>query len=355
MKTFSCACGVRLFFQNVRCTGCGRETGWCPRCERIVALEPVAPDRYRCARRSCGAELTKCRNYADHGVCNWMVALDPGAPAPPLCACCRYTEVIPDLTIDGHRERWAELEDAKRRLLYTLDLVGLPYGTADDGFSLPLSFAFMTDAVPENGLWRSVSSERTVRTGHLGGRITIDVKEADDVERERLRVDLSESHRTVVGHFRHEIGHYYWELLVRGAREDSCRRIFGDHEEPYDLALDRYYRTGAPRDWETSYLSAYASMHPWEDFAECFAFYLTTVSGLDTAAHWGLVAAPEPGSPLETRLEVYVDLGVAINEVNRETGLKDLVPQVVTPAVRDKLTYVDEVVSEAVRQTPARL
>ncbi len=348
MKTFQCQCSARLFFDNVTCLNCGAETGWCPVCASVTALQPLPEGGYRCAHADCGATLLKCRNYLDEAVCNRMVTAGSDGTAPALCDCCRYNAVIPDLSIDGHRQRWAALEAAKRRLVYTLDLIGLPHGTEEDGFDPPLSFAFMADALPDAGLWRSTGGDDKVYTGHAQGRITINVKEADTVERERLRVDFNESHRTLIGHFRHEIGHYYWEILVRGRDETACRTVFGDPFDPdYAEALERYYDQGPPADWGPSFVSAYATMHPWEDFAETFAFYLDIVSVLDTAHHLNLRAGEAPHD-LDAMLRSFHQIGLAVNELNRDMGLKDLVPEVVTPAIRNKLAYVHGLVRSAV-------
>lgn len=347
MRTFECVCGAQLFFDNTGCVSCGRELGWCPGCRRIVPLEPLATGGYRCLLRDCGTVLMKCGNYAGHGVCNRMVPVDGQCSAASLCDCCRYNAVIPDLSVEGHLQRWAALEAAKRRLFYTLDLIGLPHGTEAEGFDPPLSFAFMADALPDAGLWRSTSKTEKVYTGHAAGRITINVKEADDVERERLRTDMNESHRTLIGHFRHEIGHYYWDLLVKNRDEAHCVAVFGDHEQPpYSEALERYYESGPPVDWPRHFISAYATMHPWEDFAETFAFYLDLVSVLDTASNLGMRRAAHDGS-LTDMLRAFQSVGLAVNELNRDMGLVDLVPEVVTPAILGKLEYVHGVVVKA--------
>lgn len=254
--------------------------------------------------------------------------------ADTLCDCCRYNDVIPDLDIEGNRERWAALEGAKRRLFHTLDLLKLPHGIEGENIRVPLSFSFMADALPDQGLWRSTAKQEKVYTGHANGHITINVKEADDVERERLRVDMNESHRTLIGHFRHEVGHYYWDLLVKDQDEAASCRVFGDHNNPtYSDALEQYYQQGAPADWPTHFISAYASMHPWEDFAETFAFYLDMVAVLDTALHMGLSRAEYDGS-LDSMLQAFHQVGMAVNELNRDMGLLDLAPGVIAPAVR---------------------
>lgn len=346
MQTFSCRCGNSLFFENTHCLACESEVGWCPACTHIVALDPLLNGGYRCTHPGCGSALMKCHNYAVENVCNRMVVKAEGY-ADTLCDCCRYNEMIPDLNISGNRERWAALEAAKRRLFHTLDLLELPHGISRENIRVPLSFSFMADALPDQGLWRSIASQEKVYTGHANGHITINVKEADDVERERLRVDLNESHRTLIGHFRHEIGHYYWDLLVKGLDENACRQVFGDHNNPtYGNALERYYQQGTPANWASQFISAYATMHPWEDFAETFAFYLDMVAVLDTALHMGVSRAEHDGT-LDGMLRAFHQVGMAVNELNRDMGLLDLAPGVIAPAVREKLTYLHRLIQNA--------
>jgi hypothetical protein len=294
--------------------------------------------------------LLKCGNYALEHICNRCVLLvnesPDGAPtADTLCDYCQLTEVIPDLSIEGNRQRWYELETAKRRLLLLLDQLGLPYGGAASGIALPLSFDFKADAIPADGVWKMMSDER-VYTGHQDGKITINVREADVVEREKLRVDLNEAHRTLCGHFRHEIGHYYWQLLVAGRCEPEFKAVFGDHEQPpYDEALNRYYQNGPLPDWETRFVSAYATMHPWENFAETFALYLDMAAVLDTAIHAGIVSNIDVRqSSLEEMIVEYQKLGVAANELNRSMGLTDLVPEVLSEGIRGKLAFIHNLV-----------
>ena len=264
MQHFACQCGNRLFFENTQCLACGRDVGWCPVCQTMAALAPAQADGgLRCA--GCNTALRKCANWIDHDVCNRSVtasaAAEPGGS--PYCDCCRYNDTIPDLTVAGNLERWRMLEQAKRRLIYGLNHMGLPHGARADGFDPGLSFEFKGDSIAPQGLWRSVGPGERVFTGHDGGKITINIREADTVEREKLRVDLGEGHRTLIGHFRHEIGHYYWELLIDGNAEALARfrALFGDHENPpYGAALERHYAEGPPADWKTSYISAYATM-----------------------------------------------------------------------------------------------
>jgi hypothetical protein len=352
MRTFRCTCGNTLFFENSQCVVCGREAGWCPSCRNVVALLPGETGGYVCGNPGCRAALQKCHNYAVEQVCNRCLAIAPVAAesgntaSQPLCDCCRFNDTIPDLSVPGHRQKWYQLEIAKRRMFYLLDELGLPYGTEADGFWLPLSFDFKADAIPQAGVWRRMGNQERVYTGHANGKITINLREACDAEREKLRVDLQEAHRTLIGHFRHEIGHYYWQLLVQGHFEQSFEAMFGDPANPqYADALERYYQNGPPPDWRGAYISAYATMHPWEDFAETFAAYLDMVSVLDTAYHSNL-GGPGAHGEFDAMLDYYCHLGVVLNELNRSMGLIDLVPEIFTDQVSAKMRFVHRLVRQ---------
>jgi hypothetical protein len=342
VNTFDCACGNTLYFENSKCLACGKETGWCPACRTITALVAEG-NLYRCANQACGARLAKCSNYSNENVCNrCVVATDPPPAQAPLCDCCIHNDTIPDLSVAGNREKWGRLEAAKRRLFYNLDLLGLPHGTAAEGFDPPLAFDFKADVIPANEFWRTMGAGERVYTGHSNGKITINIREADPAERESLRVDLDEAHRTLIGHFRHEIGHYYWDLLVRGTREDEFKRVFGDHEQPtYAEALERHYKEGPPASWRENYISAYAAMHPLEDFAETFAAYLELVAVLDTAKHVGIRSVPDVRTAtLEEMVSAQRRIGIALNEMNRAMGLLDFYPKLLVAPVVVKMRFV---------------
>ncbi|MGH7787385.1 MAG: zinc-binding metallopeptidase family protein [Candidatus Binatia bacterium] len=346
MRTYRCVCGNVIFFENSRCVACGHELGFCPVCRSLAALELQGDGSFRCANATCGAALAKCVNYTEHEVCNRCVVLpaEPGA----LCDCCRFNATVPDLSVDGNARKWAVLESAKRRLFYELDQLALPRGTSADGAALPLSFDFKADVIPREDFWRSVGEAENVYTGHDGGRITINIREADQVVREKLRVDMGEAHRTLIGHFRHEIGHFYWDMLVKGQREAESKALFGDHDRPtYAEALETYYANGAPPDWAERCVSAYATMHPWEDFAESWATYLDMVAALDTAHHMGFGGQDDPiHADFDAMVSRYQQLGVALNEINRSMGLLDVVPEVFVPPVVEKLRFVHRLVTE---------
>src|SRR3990172_6470540 len=256
MDTFQCTCGGRLFFNNTVCIGCGSDVGWCEACRKIAPIVPVG-DRYSCANPKCGAAVMKCHNYAVEAVCNRAFAVDPAAPAVAadpltgvgLCKACRLNNIIPDLSVEGNHYRWTNLELAKRQLLHQLDDLGLRYAPEDVGHDQPLQFDFKATVL-----------EQPVLTGHADGLITINTNEADSVERERVRKQMHEPHRSLIGHFRHEVGHYYWMTLVEGKCEEQCAAVFGDYRDPpYAEALEKHYATGPAPGWQGRFVSAYAA------------------------------------------------------------------------------------------------
>lgn len=345
MRTWRCVCDQTIFFENGRCLACGRDLGFCPACGDLVALLP-GDKTLRCGNPRCGTPLAKCFNNATFAVCN-------GCVSPPvenaLCRPCRFTETIPDLPVPGNLAKWARLEAGKRRLLYDLDLLRLPYGTWAEGSPHPLAFDFKADSPAPDGVGECAGDGDVVFTGHANGRITVNVREADDDERERTRARLGEAERTLIGHFRHEIGHYYWDVLVKGRREAEFKAVFGDHERPtYAEALATHYRQGSPDRWWDSFVSGYAAMHPWEDFAETWAAYLDLVSTTDTARNQGLCGADPTASDLDALVAGFVRLGVALNEVARNLGRRETVTAVFVPAVIEKLRFVHHVVRDRI-------
>ncbi|MFY9252621.1 MAG: putative zinc-binding metallopeptidase [Fuerstiella sp.] len=356
MRSFHCLCGSLAFFENTQCLSCSKELGWCPVCQNLTSLVAVADKagHYRCGNAECGSLLVKCHNYAVESVCNRCCAVPDSPEKPPeFCDYCRFNDTVPDLTVPGNRENWRRLEVAKRRLLYTLDLLQLPYGRQEDGVDPPLTFDFKADTTHKPKWWWSMGREERVYTGHAGGKITINVREADTVEREKARVLFQEAHRTVIGHFRHEIAHYYWQMLIEDVAEAEFLKVFGDHKNPgYTEAQTRYYKDGPVPNWETRFVSAYATMHPWEDFAETFATYLDMVSVLDTATHMKVAESCDPTTAtLPDMLVRYISLGVVLNEMNRAMGLTDLVPEIFGAPIAAKLQYVHDLVRASKRPT----
>jgi hypothetical protein len=357
MKLFVCQrCEQMLFFENVSCTRCGHMLAYLPDRDTMSALEQAdraadgaerwqaLADRNRPLYRLCG-------NYRDHGVCNWAV---PVEEADALCVACRLNGVIPNLSEPGAQLSWTRMEAAKRRLIYTLLALGLPVEPRTESNPGGLRFEFKSDRPGDK-----------VLTGHHDGLITLNTAEADDPKREKMRVELGEAYRTLLGHFRHEVGHYYWQRLVAGsAREGAFRDRFGDERADYAEAVEHHYAAGPPVDWQQWHVSAYASVHPWEDWAESFAHYLHMVDTLETAWAYGLALRPEVGSSraarpavLKTRrldlqafddlLAGWVPLTLALNSLNRSMGLADLYPFVLSAAATDKLRFVHDLINQA--------
>jgi hypothetical protein len=344
MRTFRCTCENQLFYDNSVCLRCGNDVGFCPVCRNIAPLLTQPNGGLCCGNADCGADLVKCTNYVEHNVCNRCVKVD-GISQPLLCDCCCFNQTIPDLSVPGLAEKWYRLEAAKRRLLYDLDLAGLPYRFADSDPRPKLRFDFKADYAPKKWLWWTIGKGERVFTGHANGLITINIREASSAEREALRVNFGEAHRTLIGHFRHEIAHYYWEVLIRGRDEERCKELFGDHESPtYQEALETYYQNGPLPGWGERFVSAYATMHPWEDFAETFATYLDMSSVLDTAHNNGFIATLPRREDIDNRMSQYKALGIGMNEINRSMGLLDLVPEVLVAPVREKMRYIHELI-----------
>ncbi len=338
MKTFDCSCGNTLFFGSRQCVKCGHSVGVCIACQSITDFVPADKSTMQC--NNCHSMVLPCVNSSVYTVCNRHVPVPVGATGEtstqlPLCDYCQLTTVVPDLTMQENQERWWRLERAKQRVLFVLEQVGFPLlpnqGLSD---SPRLSFEFKTDG------------EQPVLTGHASGVITINLKEADDVAREMARVQFGEPHRTLVGHFRHELGHFVWDKLVKDRCVEKFRALFGDEREPsYDQAMKQYYANGPKANWQANFVAAYASMHPWEDFAETFGTYADMVSVLMTAEHFDLVL-PKSHS-LEDMLTAYRTIGLVSNELNRDMGLKDLVPEVFVPPVTKKLQFIHQLRHQA--------
>ena len=252
MRKFNCpTCDGRLYFENFVCERCGTAVAFNPLTE---TLERLADD----------ASSLACGNRA-LGVCNWRKDWRDDA----FCRACQLNRTIPRLDAGGNLELWKRLEIAKRRVLYDLGRLGLSPSARGAGGDPGMTFDFLS---PANG---------PVVTGHDSGLITISLAEADDAQREKTRTELGEPYRTLVGHFRHECGHYFWDRLVAGGDElERFRAEFGDERTDYAQALQRHYER--PPEWRGQFVSAYAASHPWEDWAECFAHYLHIVSTLDT-------------------------------------------------------------------------
>ena len=356
MKSFHCQyCGHPLFFENVECLKCNSHLAFLPDRLNMAAIEEVGGEegvwrpRVR-GKKPSGARYRLCENHTKQNACNFAV---PKSDPNPLCVACRLTRVLPDLSQPQNPARWYRLEVAKRRLFYTLGKLGLvatsPPGGQADG---PI-FEFLADMPGQ-----------PVMTGHAQGVITINVAEADDEERTRLRVAMHEPYRTLLGHFRHESGHYYWDRLIdEGGRVEGFRQVFGDESLDYQQALqDHYGRGGTVTDWQEQFVSEYATAHPWEDWAETWAHYLHMVDLLETAASYNTRLTVPGGeeqdleevvNPLEggypdfnLLVEQWVPLTLLVNSLNRSLGQGDAYPFALSVGALQKLRYVHDVIRE---------
>lgn len=356
MKTFHCSnCQNLVFFENVACLSCGHVLAFLPDRMTMGAMQ-VRDEVWHAAGVADSQQAYRlCANYSANQICNWAVPTeDPQA----LCVACRLTTIIPDLAVDGNRDAWLRLENAKRRVIYSLLSHHLPVSPKRAESPDGLAFQFLNDSATPNGDFSRVL------TGHDNGLITVNVAEADDVYREQQRQRQHEPYRTLLGHFRHEIGHYYWDRLVQnGPRLEDFRRLFGDERADYEQALQRHYQSGAQADWEARFISAYASSHPWEDWAESWAHVLHISDALETASSVGLSLTPrrtdEPSLSLKTlpkadsaagfdaMIASWLSLTYVLNNLNRGLGFADSYPFVLSGPVIEKLRLVHEVMVES--------
>lgn len=327
-----------MFFENTRCLTCWRDLGFLPDVSTLAALEPKDSGTFSTVH----GDYRKCSNYVDEGVCNWMVPL---SAAGPLCEACQLNHVIPNLSQPENRILWRETEKAKRRLIYGLNRLKLPLLSKQQDPQQGLAFDIKAD----------VGSTR-VLTGHKDGLITMNLAEADAPERERVRVAMKESYRTLLGHFRHEIGHYYWDRLVRDSPNLArFRELFGDETANYAEAINLHYSIGksAQDDYAELFISAYAGAHPWEDFAETFAHYLHMQDTLETAHFFGFTVGSSGCADtgdirgFEPLLNEWTDLTIALNALNRSMGLPDAYPFAISGRVKEKLGFIHTLIGSA--------
>lgn len=350
MQSFSCECGNPLFFENTVCLKCRFEVGFDPASMTMRPLTAEAP-------------VKRCSNGVNFAVCNWLLPMEG---AGELCLSCGLNQMIPNLAAPGIVGLWAKMEGAKRRAAFSLLSLGLPLQPLPDpgsagalnetGATVPLKLSYrLLQPFPD----------APVITGHYAGLITLNLEEADDSIRERNRANLTEPYRTLLGHFRHEIGHYYWSMWFENdaKREEvlpAYRELYGDERASYSNAMQAYYQNGPLPGWQESCISAYATMHPWEDWAETWAHYLHLMDALESFESLGLrrsTALPkeivdkidnlpppfEKISPaaFTRKLQTWLELTPAINEISASLGHNMSYPFVISTPVIRKLFFID--------------
>jgi hypothetical protein len=349
------------YLRPYQCPNCARPTHFevrvCPSCAFTLGFDAANDqllflgDNASIWRDADGEAhgVVVCENNNAFAVCNWLV---PEESDETLCLACRHNRIIPDLSYPGVPDRWAKIEAAKRRLFHTLLHLDLPIETQAEatalGTGFGLTFDFLYDPVGEE------TGTVQITTGHEDGLITLNLLEADDVQRERMRTALGEPYRTILGHFRHEVGHYYWSRLIEQSDEiEAFRAVFGDERISYEDAMAAHYQAGGASGTD-DYVSTYAMMHPWEDFAETFAHLMHIIDTLATIGGFGMRMTQWPGyeeqpevtfNPYRATTEQLVmewrPFAFAQNSINRSMGQSDLYPFHLSPKVVEKLSYIN--------------
>lgn len=351
MEIYKCAhCSQIIYFENGSCVHCGYPLGFDAENLKLQPVVAFGNETYTVYDQP-EPTYRYCLNHG-YGVCNWLVRAD--SPTP-FCRACDLNSTIPNLSEPEAISQWMVIENAKHRLVYSLLKMKLPLRSKKTDPEKGLMFDFLAD----------LKGKPRVLTGHDNGLITLNIIEADDVEREKSRKNMKEPYRTLIGHFRHEVGHYYWDRLIdNSAYLEEFRKLFGDDREDYGEALQKHYKQGAPADWNRHFISTYASSHPWEDWAETWAHYLHIMDTLQTGFAFGLslhpqIAKPEDYLDADMRQDPYeikdfsriistwLPMSFAMNSINRSMGHTDLYPFVITPEVMEKLSFIHRVCYES--------
>lgn len=371
LKRYQCQCGNPVFFRNSTCLACSTPLGYDAGLGLLIPLAAgdLLGQWQHCPPAQPGAgvgdvnlrQYRRCANLETPAACNWLIdAAEPAQHA--YCLACRLNRTIPDLADPAHPENgvsWGKVELAKRRMLAGLLGLGLSVVSKTDDANNGLSFDLVT----------SQPGQQAVLTGHDNGLITLNLQEADDAIRESIRSAMREPYRTLLGHFRHESGHYFWDRLIKHSNHlDSFKRLFGDESQDYASSLQNNYSLGPPKDWWLNHVSGYGASHPWEDWAETWSHYLHMCDTLDTAASFGLIVNAQllEFTPFESGalfdasdataadflafLNQWTGLTVLLNEMSRSMGQADFYPFVLPNPVVAKLHFVHMVVKSAASQ-----
>ncbi|MBH0090121.1 putative zinc-binding metallopeptidase [Pseudoalteromonas sp. NSLLW218] len=382
MKTFKCNCTEQLilFFESSHCLACGRTVGIDDEFDQVEPYEIDEQSGLFYKAEAPDVFYKKCDNNAQYHVCNGMVNLDTFIPVADkdevLCFSCRFNETVPDLSIIGHIPLWKKMETAKRRALYTLKSLSLPLNTIIQEPESGLSFDFITDRNVSDHFVSPIIGQDVVFTGHDCGHITINLAEADDVARSQAKIAMGERYRTLLGHFRHELGHYYFDQLIANSpkKHALCKQYFGDDELDYQQALDTHYKQGAPANWHETFISEYATMHPYEDWAETWAHYMHIIDTLETAKNFSITGSttgnefeldeadelrlPQSAyyfnsqTSIDAILDTWMEFSIILNSLNRSMGLADAYPFVLTQAVRTKLSFIHHAIHNKLNLIP---
>lgn len=345
MKLFTCGtCNNTLYFENSICLGCQNPIGFDSKQLRMLTIQKNKHDAYH-------TDLVTKKTYkycqnAQEATCNWLI---PASSTSTFCVACELNRTIPPLTTTQNRERWHKIEIAKHRLIYSLLKLQLPIKKKINNSIEGIAFDFTSD-----------NHSKSVMTGHQSGLITINIKEADEAERAKHKYDLNEKYRTLLGHFRHEIGHYYWDVLIKNNPKHlkKFRELFGNETVNYEQALRNYY-SNPNKNTSNHYISIYATSHPWEDWAESWAHYMHLMDTVETAYNFGIqldtvslstrnINAPTISNPYEIKkfvdiFNMWVPLGFAVNGLSRSMGHPEFYPFVISEEIIEKLSFIHKI------------
>ena len=345
MQQLYCQCGQIVFCDNNHCENCGRMLAFDPVQARVISLSDAGANAWE---DSSGQRYQLCNNRRQYGVCNGAVVVTGSTAPDAVCNTCSLNRTIPITDRPQNLVRWRRLEQAKRRMIVGLARLGLDIGFTDSGATSGMRFDFMEDKRSHPNVL-----ETFVSTGHKDGVITVNLIEADEIQRVQQRELMGERYRTLLGHFRHEAGHFFYPMLVTDM--SGFGDLFGDPAQDYDRALDAYYKAGPPADWGKSWISAYACSHPLEDWAECFAHYLHIQDTLETANTRGILPTYHPDEPLREQLAAWSELALSLNELSRSLGQRDSYPFVINAAVAAKLEFVQQSIAAVRGLSPSQL
>lgn len=346
MVVFQCSnCANTIFFENTICENCGNNLGFLEYSFSMISKSPSVNFYVD------GISYDYCQNY-EHDVCNWLVE---SSSREKMCIACEVNRTVPDLNVVGNIQKWKKIEIAKHRLIYGLRRFDLPIVSKTANPESGLCFDF-------KGKQIGSGTSKGIKTGHFQGIITLDISEADPVHREYMKSEMDERYRTLLGHFRHEIGHYYWQVLVQANMDviHEFRISFGDERKDYSRSLNDYYQAGPPSNWHMNFISEYASSHPWEDWAETWAHYLHLIDTLETAFSYGMSISPRLRNAYPLEMEAnfdpyiekdfdriiasYIPLSSAMNSINRSMGLPDLYPFTFNPSIINKFRFIHNLI-----------
>ncbi|MGN6648067.1 MAG: zinc-binding metallopeptidase family protein [Cytophaga sp.] len=345
MKLFSCKhCNNTLYFENSICLSCRNPIGFDSSQLLMLTIQKNKTDSFYTDIQS-KKTYKYCQN-AQEATCNWLI---PAESTSNFCIACELNRTIPPLTIAQNRERWHKIEIAKHRLIYSLLKLQLPIKKKVNNSPEGIAFDFTVD-----------HHAKSVTTGHQSGLITINIKEADEAERAKNKYDLNEKYRTLLGHFRHEIGHYYWDVLIKNnpKKLKKFRELFGDETVNYQQALRNYYNN-PNKNTSNHYISIYATSHPWEDWAESWAHYMHLMDTVETAFNFGIqldteslqqrnISAPKISDPYQVKkfidiFNMWVPLGFAVNGLSRSMGHPEFYPFVISEEIVEKLSFIHKI------------